>query len=188
MSRCYRIAVSESLQRHVEVDDGLQTQLELLDILPPEQMAALLADKLAERGYEHVEGTSWTKTLDSGVVVTVDVDSGSVDISLTEEAEIALERQRSTTVADVDPRNVEQALRKKVKDQLEGEANVAQEALRVEVTRKLENALAGIRKELDDAVNRATAEALKQKARQLGEVTEISEDPETGAVTIRVKV
>jgi hypothetical protein len=75
-----------------------------------------------------------------------------------------------------------------VKRQLESEAEVATESLRVEVTRKLEESLAGVRKELDDAVNRATAEALKQKARQLGEVTEISEDPETGAVTIRVKV
>lgn len=188
MSRCYRISVSESLQRHVQVDDGLETQLELLDILPPERMQSLLADKLEERGYSHVEGTTWEKTFESGVHVTVDVDGGSVTISLTEEAELALERKRTTTVADVDPRQVEERLRKSVQEQLEVEADEHQEALRVEVTRKLEDALSGIRKELDDAVNRATAEALKEKARSLGEVTEINEDPETGAVTIRVKV
>jgi hypothetical protein len=188
MSRCYRISVSESLQRHIEVDDGLQTQLELLDILPPERMAELLADKLRDRGYEPGEGSTWSKTLESGVIVQVDVETGTVDISLTDAAELALEKKRSTTVADVDPNRVEEKLRKKVKQQLEDEADEATEALRVETTRRLENALGAIRKELDDAVNRATAEALKEKARSLGEVTEVSEDPETGAVTIRVKV
>ncbi|MCA9566645.1 MAG: hypothetical protein KC656_02340 [Myxococcales bacterium] len=188
MSRCYRISVSESLARHVHVDDGLQTKLELLDILPSERMAELLGARLAERGYEAKEGSVWEKTLESGVVVRVDVATGTVDISLTEEAALELERKRSTTVADVDPRTVEEALRKKVKQQLEEEADVATEALRVEVTRKLEEALSGVRKELDDAVNRATADALKEKAKSLGEVTEITEDAETGAVTIRVRV
>lgn len=188
MSRCYRISVSESLQRHVQVDDGLQTQLELLDILPSERMAELLAARLLEKGYQRTEGTTLRKTLESGVVVEVDVETGSVDISLTEEAELALSRERTTTVADVDPNSVRDALSSRVKEQLEAEADDATEALRVEVTRKLEAALAGIRSELDDAVNRATADALKEKARSLGEVTEISEDPETGAVTIRVKV
>lgn len=188
MSRCYRISVSESLQRHVQVDDGLQTQLELLDILPPDRMAELLAARLAEKGYAQREGSTWEKTLESGVVVRVDVESGTVDITLTDEAELELSRQRTTTVADVDPTKVREALKKKVQGQLESEADEATEALRVEVTRRLEEALAGIRKELDDAVNRATADALKEKARGLGEVTEIAEDPETGAVTIRVKV
>ena len=45
-----------------------------------------------------------------------------------------------------------------------------------------------LRGELDDAVNRATGEALKEKARQLGEVQEISENAETGELIIRVKV
>jgi hypothetical protein len=43
MSRAYRIAVSESLRRHLKVEDGVATTLEVLEILPREPMAELLA-------------------------------------------------------------------------------------------------------------------------------------------------
>ena len=42
--------------------------------------------------------------------------------------------------------------------------------------------------ELDRVVHRVTANALEEKARALGEITELSEDPETGELTIRVKL
>jgi hypothetical protein len=48
--------------------------------------------------------------------------------------------------------------------------------------------LAGLRQELDEAVNRATGEALKQKAGQLGQIKEMTEDPQTGSLTIVVEV
>ena len=52
----------------------------------------------------------------------------------------------------------------------------------------LEGKLGDLRKELDQISNRVTAEALKQKAASMGEVQEVSEDPESGSLTIRVKI
>ena len=45
-----------------------------------------------------------------------------------------------------------------------------------------------LRAELDKAVNRATAEALKQKAAKIGQIKEMTEDPESGSLTIVVEV
>jgi len=44
------------------------------------------------------------------------------------------------------------------------------------VTDQLEAQLGGLRAELDQAVNRVTAEALKRKAAQLGQIKQITED------------
>ena len=53
---------------------------------------------------------------------------------------------------------------------------------------ELEAALGDISAELDQVVNRVTAEALKQKAGQLGQIKEITEDAENGSLTIKVEV
>ena len=188
MSRCYRISVSESLRRHIDVDDGVQTQLELLDILPAEQMRELLAQQLTGLGYTLQDDRTATRTLDSGVVVTVDLDEGTVHIGLSAQSDLNLQLERSTGVMEETAERTERRLREQTRSDLEREADAAAQSLRIEVTRRIEEALDEIRSELDGAVNRATAEALKIKAGQLGEIQEISEDPETGAITIRVKV
>ena len=46
MSRSYRVSVRECVNRVIRAEDRISTQLEILDILPAEQMAGLLADEL----------------------------------------------------------------------------------------------------------------------------------------------
>ena len=167
MSRCYRIEVSESLKRHIEVEDGIAIHLELLDILPPERMRSLLEEQLAKRGYERASDGTYRKTLDGGITVTVTED-GEVQISLTDEAELDLAATGSGRSYDVKDAKVEDAIRRKLGEHLEVDAQRETEALRQDVTKRLEAALESLRGELDDAVNRATGEALKEKARQLG--------------------
>ena len=52
MSRAYRITVKESETRELRGSDEICTQLELLEILPPEQMADLLKGELKKRAME----------------------------------------------------------------------------------------------------------------------------------------
>lgn len=187
MSRCYRIEVAESLRKHIQVDDGIAIHLELLDILPQDRMRALLEHQLSKKGYEKQDDGTYTKELDGGIQVAVSPE-GEVTISLSDEAELELEAKRTGRSYSPNDSQATQRLRSQVEADLQADEDAATEKLRKEVTKRLESALESLRSELDDAVNRATAEALKEKARQLGEVQEISEDPETGAVTIRVKV
>ena len=56
MSRAYRIRVRESLRKVVRAADHVSTQVELLNILPPDQIAALLAAELERRGFARQPG------------------------------------------------------------------------------------------------------------------------------------
>lgn len=190
MSRAYRIAVSETLRRHVTVEDGVQTTLELLAILPEEAMCELLAAQLEELGFERDEGGgSMHRVDDDGMEVTVDLKQGTVTARLAADHEIAISRKASGAIGDrAKVQQAKAALSTKVQGQLERQADKDTEKLRQQLTGRLEQKLRDLQLELDGAVNRATAAALKEKAASLGEIEEISEDEETGALTIKVRL
>src|SRR5829696_3753076 len=79
MSRSYRISVRECVNRVIKAEDKISTTLEILEVLPPEQMAGLLADALEKEGYRR-EGNTLVKEED-GVVVSVDAQTGEVTVS-----------------------------------------------------------------------------------------------------------
>jgi hypothetical protein len=87
-----------------------------------------------------------------------------------------------------DVQSGKQALRKQLRGRLEADAKEKEEKLQKEVTDRLEVRLTDLRQELDQVVNRVTAEALKRKAAQLGQIKAISEDPQSGSMTIVLEV
>src|SRR3954469_13245353 len=89
MSRAYRIKVRESQNRVVKARDHVSTQLELLAILPPEQMADLLARALEERGFERC-GDQLSREQD-GVVIIVDAKTGTVSVHTEDERAVTVE-------------------------------------------------------------------------------------------------
>ena len=56
------------------------------------------------------------------------------------------------------------------------------------MTEALEKHLAELQPELSQVVNKITREALKEKAKQMGTITEIAEDAQTGSLTIKIEV
>lgn len=188
MSRAYRIRISESLRRHIVVDDGIQSKLEILDILPPEQTAALLEKELEAAGFEACEDGEWIRVDDDGVEVRVDAKASTVTVRASADSDLALERERVIgAYAENDAQSRERG-QKALAAELEREAEDHRQGLQAKVTEQLEGKLGDLRRELDQISNRVTSEALKQKAASMGEVQEISEDPETGSLTIRVKI
>jgi hypothetical protein len=188
MSRAYRISVTESLRRHVQVEDGIRTRLEVLPVLAAERMGELLAVELEKRGFAR-DGKTARRTEKDGVVIEVDLGSGELTARATEESELQLKVDKRGTVAD---RNLQDEARDKLQQQaredLEEKARGAEEKLRQKATEKVERKLKDLKAELDSVSTRVTAEALKIRAGELGTVEEISEDPETGSMTIKVRV
>lgn len=189
MSRSYRIAIKETLRRIIRAEDRVSTQLEILEVLPCDEMAELLAQELEKRGFER-RGDEVVREQD-GIRVTVDPKTGTVTVSAESAHEVDLEQQKEGRAwDDVGPnaKEVREQLRKQAKDDLEKKAEEKTSELQTEVTDKLEKRLGDLRRELDQAVNRVTAEALKKKAAQIGQIKEMSEDPQTGSLTIVVEV
>jgi hypothetical protein len=189
MSRSYRIKVRETLRRIIRASDHVSSQLELLEILPPEQMAELLAKELAGRGFERNGNQSVRKS--KGVTITVDLAAGSVTVQAESQQHANLTSEKEGRVYEEargpQAQQLEKQLREQLKANLEKDAARQASELQKKVTDKLEGALADIRQELDQAVNKATAAALKLKASQMGQIKSVSEDA-TGSLTIVVEV
>ena len=189
MSRAYRIRVRESLRRDLSAEDKICTQLEILDILPHDQMADLLKGNLEGRGFE-ADGKDMVRVKD-GITVRVNTETGDVTVTSEQGECIELCGEKETRAyTDVGPgaQKTKQALREDLLKDLEKQADAKQDALQTEATERLEKALGDLRAELDQAVSQVTAEALKQKAGQLGTIKEMTEDPEAGSLTIVLEV
>jgi hypothetical protein len=192
MSRAYRIAVSGSVERIVEVDDGVCSSLELLPVLPKERMRELLAAELARRGFAR-EGAVASRAMEDGIRVEIDLDAGTVTVRVSSEVALSIEGERTGAVAGDRPAEeaiaaARERLQAQLDAELEKEAQARTESARRELTKRLEGKLKDLKRELDGVINRVTGEALKEKARQMGEIEELVEDAETGALTIKVRL
>jgi len=189
MSLAYRISVSGSESRTIVVEDGVCSGLELLDILPREEMGRMLRAELERRGFKSREDQPGAVVREQdGVEVSVDLEKGNVTIRLGASRDVAVTRERSGQTKDApgSQEAAKKALRAALQAEIERAIDDEKEGLRAKVTARLEKLLPELRGEIDQAVNRVTGEALKVRASQLGEIEEVVED-EDGSITIRVR-
>jgi hypothetical protein len=189
MSRSYRISVRESSSKVIKAEDKVSTCLELLEILGPEQMAGLLAAELAQHGFKEVDGQMVRE--EDGVKIAVDTCSGTVTVSSEASEQAKVEGERSgRAYDDIGPHagQVREGLRQELQKELEKKIQEKTSALQGKVTDKLEGKLGDLQGELDQVVNKVTADALKIKAAQMGQIKEITEDAQSGSMTIVVEV
>ncbi|MBX7102779.1 MAG: hypothetical protein K1X57_01770, partial [Gemmataceae bacterium] len=105
MSRAYRVRVSESDSRVIHAEDEVCTTLGILDILPREQMAALLEHELLKRGFRR-DGELLRRD-DNGVTIEVEPATGTVSARAEQSEEVRLQAQREgVTYDDVGPAEV----------------------------------------------------------------------------------
>src|SRR5436309_3245434 len=190
MSRSFRIAVRESVNKVIKAEDCVSTQLEILEVLPPEQMAGLLSDELKKLGFEEKDG-KLVRQEGEGVVVSIDPETGSVSVSAEASETAKVDGELSgRAYDDVGPHasQVREQLRKELQRNLDKKVDDKTSELQGKVTDKLEGTLGDLRQELDGVVNRVTADALKRKAASMGQIKEMTEDPQSGSLTIVVEV
>jgi hypothetical protein len=186
VSRAIQIRVSESVVRIVHVEDGVQSPLEMLPILAPERMGELLAAELEAQGFVR-DGDQAKRTDPDGIEITVDLKAATVSVKIGATAELAESIDRKQSVAEESQRSAETRLRDDVIRELDERVATRTEALRREITQRLEKKLGDLRTELDGAVGRATVGALTERAGQLGQIESVVGD-EAGNVTIKVKL
>ena len=189
MSRAYRVRVRETRNRTIRAEDHVRTQLEILEVLPPEQMAGLLADELERRGFER-NGTRLIRK-QNGVTVTVETTTATVTVAAEASEHTTIQAERSDRAFDdagPHAKTVRENLKKMLEKDIERKVEEKTAGLQTKVTDRLESELNDVRQELDQVVDRVTAEALKRKAAQMGQIKEMTEDPQAGSLTIVVEV
>ena len=189
MSRAYRIAVKENIIRVVRACDHVSTKLEILGILSKEQMAELLGRELERRGFKQ-DGKQMVRNQE-GITVSVDTSTGDVAVLSDLEQEVKVDGERVGIGYDDAKslsKKVEERLTKEILEDLENRVCDREANLQTEATDKLEAELDSLRAELNQAVNRVTAEALKKKAVQLGKIKRVTEDTESGSLTIVLEI
>jgi hypothetical protein len=190
MSRAYRITVKESSTRELKGGDEICTTLEVLEILPPEQMAELLKRELRQRGYAEQPDGTFTKD-DGPITVTVNPKTCEVSVKSQVKEEVTLDAKRETFgYDDVGPgaKEIRERVKQELQIDLDKRAEQERQRLQAEATNELEKKLCDLQPELSEVVNKITREALKQKAAQLGTVKEMAEDAESGSLTIKIEV
>jgi hypothetical protein len=187
VSRAYRITVKGSVSRVVHVEDGVCTTLDLLPILPKERQAEILAEELAGRGFAR-DGVVARRAEEDGIVVEVDVATGTVSVKAEATADVRVEREMTRHVPEEALERGRKEAQEQIDRQAEKEAAGIERRALEDVTKKLERRLGDLRHELDAVTAKVTADALKEKARQLGEIQELHEDTETGELTIKVRL
>ena len=190
MSRAYKIKIKQSARHVLRASDHVSTKLELLEILPPERMADLLANELAKRGFK-MQGEKLTRETKDGVIIEIDPLQATVMVRAETKQTVTIEGERQTW-SERPPEGKQQEherdkLRQQLLDDLQRQAAEQKAQLQKSVTDRLEGHLMDLRKELDAAVNRVTADALKEKAAQMGQIKSLTED-ETGSLTIVLEV
>jgi hypothetical protein len=108
-------------------------------------------------------------------------------VRLGADADLAETIERRVSIGVESQASAEAALRDDVMRDLDDRLEQRTEALRREVTQKLEKKLGDLRQELDGAVGRATVAALTEKAASLGHIESVVSD-EAGNVAIKVKL
>jgi len=187
VSRAYRVRVSESVERIVHVEDGVCATLELLTILPRERMGQLLSDELQRRGFVVQEDGTVQRQEDAGVVVEVVPSTGVVSVKVTRELEVKTTLTQEASIEEEWIAEGRAQMKEALRAKLELGVEQAKAKTQLEATAELEVRLRGLRGEMDQAVDRVTAAALKERAAQLGEIEEVTEDA-SGSLTIRVRV
>ncbi len=186
MSRVYRISVSDSVRQHVEIKDGVRSNIELLPVLPAERMRALLEAELQARGFECNDGVA-VRLQDYGIRISIDMENSTIEITLAQSVElhesVELSRMVEEEVAEEKKAQLEQQLPGRLQDKLDAGRLRARQVL----TQKLKSRLGDIQRELDQLINATISAALKEKAAQLGEIEEIVES-EDGSISIRVNL
>jgi hypothetical protein len=173
-SRPWKLTARPPVRRTVVAEDHVTVKIEIPPILPPERQGDILAGVLRRRGFrDDPEGGTLSRER-GGVEVTVEPDSGEVTV-------------RAEAEVELPPPPPDNPCTCRARESLRAEER-SQTDLQREVTRRLEGVVSKLGCELEGVAAETTRQALKEKAAELGEVKEITEDPRSGDLTIVVAV
>ncbi len=181
MSYSYRVTVTRSVKETVKGKDESRNKITLSDILPQGRMKDLLTDALEKKGFEKQADGTWKRTVNG---VTEVFNPETMEVTATAEASGEIQKEKSVqAIGDArrerDVGSQQAHAEREVGARLEKELAVTdaerkakREALEQEARKRLEESEGRRMKDLNEATLDVYAEAIKEKAKTLGEVKE----------------
>ena len=190
MSRTYRVDLRDTVTDTVRSADEARWELALLPILSESEMVELCEEVLRERGFEEQDDGRWGREGAGGERLIIDLELMEVVVQV--EAERDLETEIVARGAAESPSDARREAREELELQRRA-ARVAhrqrEEELGQSLRSLLEESAAERERELHEITSQVYAEALKRKARTLGDVMEIREERgENGEYELTIKV
>jgi len=196
MSQMYRLEIKESVRATRRLRDRVVCDLALTPLLDPQEMLDLLRQELVADGFVDEGGRCSRVEADAGegageVRVAVDLEARSVEITLERDVTITTEvtlQERGDADREPNRDRARERLRAASQDLIEREVNEALRAPQEALTAELEGRLDAHRRALNGPLQRVYAEALKRKARQMGDVVEQRESTQGGVYELLIKI
>jgi hypothetical protein len=200
MSRPYRIVVQRVVEREVNAEDRTVLRLKLDPILPEERLDEVLGAVLEKNGWERTADGTYQQSRGDGETLTCDVKAREVSCEIAVETtvrEVVRKELRGDTwnwrqmreMTDEELAELEQAEAERLESCI-SETDLAKRAeeIREEVSQRLAEGDAERRETINKLVIEVTAEALKEKASELGTVKSLDErwDGQDYELTIQI--
>lgn len=193
MSQTYKVRIKKTYRETARIGREWRQKIDMLLLLPADQMGNLLAIELEKDGWKKQSDGKLSSSRDQ-FELEFDPVTQQLKIVYEQEKAVELKVDRELNVYDVSDDS--QRAWQKGESLIHDEAN--QELSKL-VTDKSKELLSDLNASEDDLLNeideifrskveKAHIEALKQKAKSLGEIQSVSENSEAGEVVIRVRV
>jgi hypothetical protein len=175
MSRAYWVKLSTSVSDTIQANDRATHKIDLEAVVPVGEMRDIVSEALADAGWELQEDGSFEKRVGE-VTLSWDLSRSEVDArveasqSVTQDVHVE-GRGYDQTLAQSDAEQRLEREATRARDALAGE----QERLQQKLTETLGASEEGRVREINEVLQRAYAEAVKRKARRMGNVTSVQE-------------
>lgn len=199
MSHPYRISVSHSTTDTVCGEDYTQSKIDLTPILPEDQMKDLLEKVLEEKGWTREKDENvWSKKGEEGERMEINVDELVFTTYIEVEGTISKEKTVSATGdswnskdLDADRKRLEERVKQNLAKELEitdAERDKKKEELADKASQTLREGEEDRNRILNEILVDTYADALQEKAKTMGEVTEISESKNENEYELIIKI
>lgn len=175
MSRAYWVKLSTSVSDTIHANDRATHKIDLEAVVPAGEMTDIVTDALEEAGWARRDDGRFEKRI-GDVTLTWDVDKSEVEARVEASQSVSQDvhaegrgYDQSHAQTDAEQRLEREATR--VRDAIAGE----QERLQQQLTQRLSESEERRVREINEVLQRVYAEAVKRKARRMGNVTSVQE-------------
>jgi len=189
MSQVYQITLTSGITRTIHASDQMTHRIELTPILGEPQMKDVVRASLKERGWEEQEDGTFHKTGDDGETLIWDLEAGQVVAIVEVEKEVSADLSAKGTGGSDEAarRSAERSLNRQTA-RVEHDIAETETELARETAQTLKDSAKRRERELNDVLQGIYAEALKEKAKELGTVLSIDEHRDGDDYELVIKI